>query len=94
MRTFLLVVWLMVPVIVGAWHYGPGQEHMLLDDVAAVMKQADQYVAQQEWAEAVERYDEALRMLPAERSRESRRIRLERAKAQMFARNSPRHTRT
>jgi hypothetical protein len=89
MRTFLLVAWLMVPVIVGAWHYGPGQEHMLLDDVASVLKQADQYVAQQEWAEAVDRYDEALRMLPAENTRESRRIRLERAKAQMFARKLP-----
>jgi nitric oxide reductase activation protein len=85
----LLVGWLMVPVAIAAWHYGPGQERMRLDDVATLLAAAERHVADQDWAAAVEKYDEALRMLPAGRTREARHIRLERAKAQMLAKKLP-----
>ncbi|HXG08633.1 MAG TPA: hypothetical protein VNK04_02495 [Gemmataceae bacterium] len=89
MRTLLLVGWLLVPVAIGAWHYGPGQERMLLDDVARILAQADRHAAEGEWALADEKYEEALRLLPPTRVAEGRRIRLERAKAQMLARKLP-----
>jgi hypothetical protein len=62
---------------------------MRLDDVAGALRAADAHVAAEEWAEAAERYDEALRLLPAERTAEARRIRLERAKAQILGRKLP-----
>ena len=34
MRTLVLLGWLMVPVVFGAYHYGPGQEKLRLDDVS------------------------------------------------------------
>jgi hypothetical protein len=89
MRIVVLVGWLMVPVGVAAYHYGPGQEQMLLDDAGHRLAEADRHVAAKEYGEAVEKFDEALRLLPAGRTREARRIRLERAKAQMLARKLP-----
>jgi hypothetical protein len=89
MRTLLLVGWLLVPVGVGIWHYGPGQERMQLDTVAQVLARAERQATAGEWAEAAAQYDEALRNLPAGKVAEARRIRVERAKAQMNARLLP-----
>jgi tetratricopeptide (TPR) repeat protein len=89
MRALLLTVWLLLPVLVGAWHYGPGQEKLLLDDVARILKEADQFAADGDWADAEAKYEEALRLLPPGKVAEQRRVRLERAKAQMLARKLP-----
>ncbi len=78
-----------MPVLVGAWHLGPGQEKLLLDDVSGILAQADRLAAAGEWADADEKYEEALRLLPTEKKAEGRRIRLERAKVQMMARKLP-----
>jgi hypothetical protein len=83
MRALIVVGWLLVPVGFGIWHHGPGQERMQLDAVAKLLAAADGCVSDQEWAEAIEYYDEALKKLPADRVAEARRIRLERAKVQM-----------
>jgi hypothetical protein len=89
MRVLLVVGWLLIPVAVGLWHYGPGQEQVRLDGVAEVLARADQCALDQRWAEAVNEYDEALRLLPADRVQEQRRIRLEKCKAQMLASQLP-----
>lgn len=78
-----------MPVLVGAWHYGPGQEKVQLDDVARILAEADRHAAAGAWADADAQYEEALRLLPAGKTAETRRIRLERAKAQMLARKLP-----
>lgn len=89
MRALLLVGWLLVPLGVGIWHYGPGQERMLLDDAAGLLAEADGFAASGKWDAAVEKYDEALRLLPARGTQEVRQVRLQRAKAQMLARQLP-----
>src|SRR5258708_20734456 len=89
MRMLVLVAWLMVPVGLLAYHYGPGQEQMRLDRVADILGTAERQAAAEDWAAAALSYDEALRLLPAERVDDNRRIRLERAKAQMLARQLP-----
>jgi hypothetical protein len=89
MRILLIVGWLMVPILFGAYHYGPGQERMQLDRVAAALQQADRNAANKAWSEAVDSYDEALRLLPAGKTQEARRIRLERSKAMMLAKKLP-----
>jgi hypothetical protein len=92
MRTFGLLAWLMVPVLVGAYHYGPGQEKLQLDDVARILAEADRLAAQERWADASSRYEKALTLLPAGRVEESRRVRLQRAKVQMLDRQLPEAT--
>jgi hypothetical protein len=89
MRIVLFTAWLMLLVAALAWHYGPGQERLRLDDTARLLAQAKQFVADEQYAAAVQAYDDALQQLPAERTAEARRIRLERAKAQMLAHQLP-----
>jgi hypothetical protein len=89
MRILLCVGWLLIPIAAGLWHYGPGQEQMQIDAAAEILARADQCVAAQEWAEAVNLYDEALSRLPADKVMEQRRIRLEKCKAQMLAHQLP-----
>ena len=83
MRTFGLLAWLMVPVLVGAYHYGPGQEKLRLDDVSRLLTEADTLAAGQHWSDASSLYEKALGLLPPGRVDEARRIRLQRAKVQM-----------
>ena len=89
MRTLVLLGWLMVPVVFGAYHYGPGQERLRLDDAAGVLAEADRLAAAEQWQAAVTRYDEAQALLPEGRVDDVRRIRLKRAKVQMFAHQLP-----
>jgi len=89
MRGFKLAVWLLVPVLGGAYHYGPGQERLKLDDVHGHLSVARRHVAADQHAEAVERFTAALSQLPAERVAERNRIRVERAKAMMHAQQLP-----
>jgi hypothetical protein len=89
MRMLLLTGWLLVPVIGAAWHYGPGQERVQLDRVASVLAEADQAAADAQRAQADQLYDEALRLLPTDWIGDIRRVRLERAKAQMLAKKLP-----
>lgn len=89
MRVLLCVGWLLLPIGAGLWHYGPGQEQMQIDAAADILARADQCVAAQEWAEAIDLYDEALSRLPVDKVSEQRRIRLEKCKAQMLAHQLP-----
>jgi hypothetical protein len=85
MRGFLLAIWVLVPVLAGAYHYGPGQQKLQLDDTQTLLSAARKNVAAGRHAEAVELFTEALGKLPAERTDEARRIRLERAKSQLLS---------
>ena len=103
MNRSLIALWLTLPVAAYAYHMGPGQEHMRLDEVAALIESADFHVAEaeriaaidgdeaavEEWTSAEADYAEALDLMPAERVPEIRRLKLERAKAQMFISKLP-----
>lgn len=89
MRGFKLAVWLLVPVLAGAYHYGPGQDRMKLDAVQSDLAAARTHVAAGEYDPAVERFTAALAQLPAERQNEANRIRVERAKAMLQAQRLP-----
>ncbi len=89
MRILILLAWLLVPVAVAAYHLGPGQERMVLDDAALAISNAQGHVDQRQWVPAVKCYDTALNLLPAEKVSQRRRLRLERAKAQMMAKGLP-----
>lgn len=83
MRTFVLLTWLALPIGGVAYHYGPGQDRMLLDEVATLVASAERAVEQEDWSTAVERYDGALKQLPAGHNATAQCLRLERCKAQM-----------
>jgi len=103
MRRVLLFVWLLIPVALGAYHYGPGQDRLRADRAAEAVARADAAArearavaakegddaARSHWAEAALAYAEAIELLPAGQTREGQALRLERAKAQMFVSQLP-----
>lgn len=89
LRVLLLTGWLLIPVAGLAWHMGPGKEQRELDKVAAQLRAAEQAAAREDYAAAVEQYNGALKDLPNGRTADARKIRLEKAKAQMLAKQLP-----
>lgn len=89
MRILMIVAWLTLPVIAVAWHYGPGQEYLQLDQTNDLLKQADAAVKADDQARAVELYDDALKSLPSGNEKIARQIRLEKDKALMLCRRLP-----
>jgi len=97
MKRLLIATWLALPVAAYAYHMGPGQDHLRLDEAATLIASADAHAAEAvrltaaegeiaargEWFDAEAEYAEALALLPGERVEDVRRIKLERAKAQM-----------
>lgn len=89
MRVWIALAWLMLPVLVAAYHYGPGQEKVTLDEAGRHLRAADQAVGKQQWSEAVRQYTAAIEALPEERQHAVRGARIERAKAQLMGGELP-----
>lgn len=90
MRKILIAAWLLVPFAGAAYHAGPGQRGERLDAAARRVAEAEALEARKDFAGAVDAYGDALALLPEDvRGDESRRLRLKRAKARMFAARLP-----
>lgn len=89
MRKIIIPVWCMVPILVGAYHFGPGQEKLTLDQASDLLDQAGAHAQAEQWEQAKAKYEEALGLLPAGEVATSRKARLEMAKAQMFVSELP-----
>jgi tetratricopeptide (TPR) repeat protein len=83
MKKVILTLWLFLPVLLLAYHYGPGQDRLKRDDVSLMLKAADHYIAKADWEKAIGLYDQALFKLPEQEKTLSQQVRLEKAKAQM-----------
>jgi hypothetical protein len=103
MRKLLLFVWLLLPAAALAYHYGPGQDLAREDRAADAATRGEDFArearavaakdgdaaARELWQKAADAYEEALGELPRENVAQSRVLRLERAKAQMFLSKLP-----
>ncbi len=89
MRKILVAAWLAIPVGTWAYHEGPGQDRLRLDDAGAYLRTAHAAASSEDWAASIEAYESALKLLPAERGAEARRARLELNKARMLAKQLP-----
>ena len=88
-KILLLTGWLLIPVVGLAGHLGPGQDQKALDEVAKCVRFAEKATKEEDFATAAREYDLALRAMPENRPAESRKLRLEKAKAQMLANELP-----
>ncbi|MGL6077084.1 MAG: hypothetical protein ACRC8S_23260 [Fimbriiglobus sp.] len=89
LRLCLLTVWLLAALGVGVYHLSAGEQKMKLDAANQLLIQADAAGKSGDYAEAITLYDQALAAIPAERKDDSRKIRVEKAKAQMLANKLP-----
>ena len=89
MRILLITLWCLLPVAFAAYHFGPGQEQLKLDDTEALLAEARAATENEDWPAAVEAYQSALAKLPKDKVQLSRHIRLESAKAKMLAKQLP-----
>ncbi|MBK1881973.1 hypothetical protein JIN85_06075 [Luteolibacter pohnpeiensis] len=89
MKILFLTLWCLVPLGLVAFHYGPGQTGVALDQTATHLADAQRYANEAAWPAAVDAYELSLASLPKERVAESREIRLELAKAKMQSSGLP-----
>jgi len=85
MRNILLVTWLLLPIGAWAYHEGPGQDRLALDEADAVLIAAHAAADDGRWKDAIRGYEEALAKLPKDQEALSQRLRLEVNKARMQA---------
>jgi hypothetical protein len=88
-RKLFLYAWLLAPVALLAYHYGPGQAGLARDAAAEKIALAGQLEQKEDWREAVAAYDEALARLPAVDSTTRWQLRLARSKARMYSGELP-----
>ncbi|VTR95175.1 Uncharacterized protein OS=Isosphaera pallida (strain ATCC 43644 / DSM 9630 / IS1B) GN=Isop_3572 PE=4 SV=1 [Gemmata massiliana] len=85
-RILLLTGWMLLGLGAAVAHwFGPGVDGRKFDAVALHVSAAEKAAAAEDYTEAVEEYDAALKELPEGRTAEGRKLRLEKAKAQMLA---------
>jgi tetratricopeptide (TPR) repeat protein len=88
-RLGLLTVWLLAALGVGVYHLSAGEQKLKLDRANELLRDADTAGLRGDYTEAISLYDQAMASIPAERKEEHRKIRLEKAKAQMLASKLP-----
>lgn len=59
MKRWLLLLWLLLPLPLLVWHYGPGQQWLARDRAHALIQRAQRAEAQTQWAEAEDLYRQA-----------------------------------
>src|SRR5688572_26325433 len=88
-KTALFCLWLLVPVILLAYHYGPGQSRLALDRAASKIAEARALEAKEDWRAALQAWGEALAATPPEQTGPRLRLRLAQAHARMYTGELP-----
>lgn len=83
MRKFCIFIWLLVPLGAAAYHFGPGQENIKMDQVDTFIASAQEHLKNDEFGEAVTQFDQAINLMPTKKTSAAYKLRLEKAKAQM-----------
>lgn len=88
-KTLLISVWLLVPVILLAYHYGPGQSRLAADRAARKIAEARALEANQDWHDAAQAWGEALAATPQEKTGPRLQLRLAQARVRMYTGELP-----
>jgi len=88
-KKIFLTCWLLSPVALLAYHYGPGQVALARDEAAKFIAAAAQCEQREDWPGAATAYAEALGKLPAEEQRARWQLRLAQSKARMYSGELP-----
>lgn len=83
-KTIMIIVWLLVPVVLLAYHFGPGQSRLAQDSAARSIAEARAFETAEEWTQAVDAWSDALAATPETELNERFRLRLAQANARMY----------
>lgn len=84
MKIVFTTLWLLVPIAFAAWHFGPGQEQLKIDDAQALISNAESALKEEDYSTAIKNWEEAMGKLPKKEITLGRRLELEIAKAKML----------
>jgi hypothetical protein len=88
-KKILFTIWLLVPVVLLAYHFGPGQARLGSERAAQKIAEARQFEAAEQWDEAVQAWTDALAATPAGNTRERMQIQLAHANARVYTGELP-----
>jgi len=88
-RKILFALWLLVPVAVLAYHFGPGQARLSTERAAQFIVTAKAFEAAEQWPEAVQAWAEALAATPQERKMARLQLHLAHANARIYVGELP-----
>jgi len=88
-KKILFALWLLVPVAMLAYHFGPGQDRLGAERAAKAITQARAFEAAEAWPEAVEAWADALAATPAANQRARFQLRLAHDNARIYAGELP-----
>lgn len=88
-KKILFTIWLLVPVVLLAYHFGPGQTRLSTERAAQKIAEARQLEATEQWDEAVQAWADALAATPADKTTQRLQIQLARANARVYTGELP-----
>ena len=88
-KKILFTLWLLVPVVMLAYHFGPGQERLETERAAKKIAEARVFEAAEQWPEAVQAWADALAATPADNTAQRFQIRLAHDNARIYAGELP-----
>lgn len=88
-KRILFTLWLLVPVVLLAYHFGPGQARLSSERAAKKIVEARQFEASEQWAEAAQAWADALAATPADKTTQRLQIQLAHANARIYTGELP-----
>lgn len=88
-KKLLTTLWLLAPVCLLAFHYGPGQRGLKLDQAQVLIEKARLAEKNSAWLDAIAAYGEAIAALPPGQDAPRQRLQLAKAKCRMFSGELP-----
>ena len=88
-KNILIFLWTLAPVVLLAYHYGPGQNSLAREASKAKIHAAIDFEKKSEWLKAIDAYNEALTSLPDNDITKRLQLQLARANAQIHVGELP-----
>ena len=88
-KKILFTLWLLVPVVLLAYHFGPGHERLSAERAAKQIAAARAFEAVENWDDAAKAWAGALAATPATKTSDRLKIRLAQANARMYVGELP-----
>jgi tetratricopeptide (TPR) repeat protein len=88
-KTILFALWLLVPVVLLAYHFGPGQSRLAMDRAGRKIAEARALEAKEDWQAAFEAWSAALAATPQDKTIARLQLQLAQARTRMYTGELP-----